>query len=39
VDAQEEKELRQMQKTAAASVGVAAAIGVVAGVATLLMKK
>lgn len=39
LDAQEEKEIRKMKQTAAASVGVAAAIGVVAGVASLLMKK
>ena len=39
VDAQEEAEIKKMKNTAAASVGVAAAIGVAAGVVSLLLKK
>jgi hypothetical protein len=39
MEAQEDKELKKMQSTAVASVGVAAVIGVAAGLASLLFKK
>jgi hypothetical protein len=39
MEAQEDKDLKKMQTTAAASVGVAAIIGVAAGLASLLLKK
>lgn len=39
MEAQEDREVKRMKQTAVASVGVAAVVGVAAGIAGLLMKK